>query len=392
MNFIKKIAFSSLLATSILNAQAQQGVKVGDNPTTISNSAVLEVESTNKGVLLPRVALTSSTDVTTVAGPTNGLLVYNTGTGGLDYIGYVYWNGTEWRTFVNSSTASATLSDFSCTSAIASPSSYTSGIPYNGTIRVPYQGGNGGQYPAQSVGPVNGLTVSRAAGVLNIGAGEIVYTVSGTPNISSPSTITFSGLGIGSNTCAITIGGAGNNASITAQAYVGQLTSVSTPRAGYELVGNTPDGKWSCRIFVPTGTSFADANLQLRNNSNDTIQIMQNVSYFWGGGGTVMGNLISHPHNQWAGYSSDASGAVSATVQTASNFPAWGDPGIFAGNLPEYRLYHWSTSDPAEKTFYTLEFMMSNTNPGSLANATNCPSGTCNTVKVFFNIRQISAP
>ncbi len=68
----------------------------GDNPDA---SAGLDVSFTNKGVLIPRVALTSATDNTTISSPATSLLVYNTGTGGLSPAGYYYWNGSQWVQF-----------------------------------------------------------------------------------------------------------------------------------------------------------------------------------------------------------------------------------------------------------------------------------------------------
>lgn len=92
---MKKLFLLVFFATGIVvSANAQ--LKVGNNPTTIDPSAVLEVESTNKGFLPPRVALASLTDVTTIPSPATGLLVYNNGTGTLSTPGYYYWNGTSW--------------------------------------------------------------------------------------------------------------------------------------------------------------------------------------------------------------------------------------------------------------------------------------------------------
>lgn len=55
---------------------------VGIGTTTPDTSAVLDISSTNKGMLIPRVALTSTTDNTTVSSPATGLMVYNTATAG----------------------------------------------------------------------------------------------------------------------------------------------------------------------------------------------------------------------------------------------------------------------------------------------------------------------
>ena len=79
----------------------------GANPDA---SAGLDVSFTNKGVLIPRVALTSATDNTTISSPATSLLVYNTGTGGLSPAGYYYWNGSQWVQFGLANHTHATLS------------------------------------------------------------------------------------------------------------------------------------------------------------------------------------------------------------------------------------------------------------------------------------------
>ncbi len=75
-----------------------QNVGVGTaNP---ASSAKLDITSTNSGLLIPRLGLTSTTDVVTVPTPTVSVLVYNTNaaiTGvGASGTGYYYWSGTNW--------------------------------------------------------------------------------------------------------------------------------------------------------------------------------------------------------------------------------------------------------------------------------------------------------
>ncbi len=168
-------------------------------------TAILDVTSSNKGVLLPRVALTSATDKVTISNPATGLLVYNTGTSTLTYVGYVFWNGSEWRTFNNSSTGSGSIGSINCSAVSLSPATYTASIPYSGTLSVPYTGGNGGMYSAQTVGPVNGLTATLSSGNFANGSGTLSYSVTGSPTVSSPTTTTFN-LNIGGQTCTATVG------------------------------------------------------------------------------------------------------------------------------------------------------------------------------------------
>jgi hypothetical protein len=52
--------------------------QIGIGTATPDPSAILHVQSTNKGVLFPRVNLQSFTDNTTITNPANGLIVFNT--------------------------------------------------------------------------------------------------------------------------------------------------------------------------------------------------------------------------------------------------------------------------------------------------------------------------
>ena len=78
--------------------------QTGIGTTTPNASAKLDVFSTNKGFLPPRVTLTSVSDGTTIASPAEGLLVYNLGSVGLQ-AGYYYWNGANWATIATATSA-----------------------------------------------------------------------------------------------------------------------------------------------------------------------------------------------------------------------------------------------------------------------------------------------
>lgn len=100
---MKKITYSigfafALLATS--SAVAQQGF--GTNRP--DKSAAVEIKSPNKGLLIPRIALTGATDNTTIANPANSLLVYNTSTQNGMLEGYYFWKAgavNKWIPFIS---------------------------------------------------------------------------------------------------------------------------------------------------------------------------------------------------------------------------------------------------------------------------------------------------
>ena len=87
---MKKL-FSIVFVVLMIHANAQ--VKIGNNPNTINANSLLELESTNKGFLPPRVALNDINAVTPLTGTVpSGMLVYSTG--GTLADGYYYWVGT----------------------------------------------------------------------------------------------------------------------------------------------------------------------------------------------------------------------------------------------------------------------------------------------------------
>lgn len=107
-----KIYITSLLLFAMGFTYAQVGI----GTTAPNASSMLDITSTNSGLLIPRVALTSASDVTTIASPVTSLLVYNSG---FSPNGYYYWNGslwvqlatvnnTNWSLTGNSGTSSAT--------------------------------------------------------------------------------------------------------------------------------------------------------------------------------------------------------------------------------------------------------------------------------------------
>lgn len=93
-----KIYISLLLLFIICPFYAQVGI----GTTSPSASSMLEISSTNSGLLIPRVALTSTSDILTIVSPVTSLLVYNSG---FSPNGYYYWNGTVWVQMAASNTA-----------------------------------------------------------------------------------------------------------------------------------------------------------------------------------------------------------------------------------------------------------------------------------------------
>lgn len=88
-------AFIILFATTVCSAQIVQ--KIGNNPFIINSKTVLELESTTKGFLPPRLSITQQTALGTSL--PQGLLIYV-----IDgaHEGIQLWDGTKWIYYVDS--------------------------------------------------------------------------------------------------------------------------------------------------------------------------------------------------------------------------------------------------------------------------------------------------
>ncbi len=88
----KNTLILALLSSFTLSAQ------VGIGTTTPDESTSLDIVSSTKGVLLPKVALTSLNSTDPIANAVQGIMVYNTTDNGVLDPGYYFWNGTQWKT------------------------------------------------------------------------------------------------------------------------------------------------------------------------------------------------------------------------------------------------------------------------------------------------------
>lgn len=94
---LTKLAFLVFFTFHLSLFTFAQGVGINESNAVCAPSAMLDVTSSSKGLLIPRVSLISTTDVTTIANPAISLLVYNTNvamTGGA--VGFWYFNGSNW--------------------------------------------------------------------------------------------------------------------------------------------------------------------------------------------------------------------------------------------------------------------------------------------------------
>src|SRR5678809_991539 len=111
---MKKIFFllKTIFIFSVVNAQ--QGVAINTDGSSSDNSAMLDIKSNAKGILIPRLTTSQKNAIAT---PAVGLLIYQTdGT-----TGFYYYNGSAWAPV--SSAAAGPLSGWATTGNTGTDSS-----------------------------------------------------------------------------------------------------------------------------------------------------------------------------------------------------------------------------------------------------------------------------
>ncbi|MDH6253412.1 hypothetical protein M2347_003139 [Chryseobacterium sp. H1D6B] len=152
--------------------------QVGLGTPTPHPSSDLDLGAANKALYLNRVSNT-----TAINDPQPGMLVFDTS----EYCVKAYQDDPpKWSGCLDS--VSGTVSGFTCSSASFSPATATQGAAYTGTLTIPYTGGNGGTYTAQSF-TQNGLTFALTAGNFSIGTGNLIYNINGIPATSGTTSV-----------------------------------------------------------------------------------------------------------------------------------------------------------------------------------------------------------
>jgi hypothetical protein len=135
MKLCPTVIFISLATKTMCFAQTGVGIGI-NNP---DNSAVLHVESTTQGILIPRHT-TSERTTLGLTGPTDGILVYD-----ITIQRFCFWNGSSWMT-LNTIDRPASTND----------ASHTGNLTVSGAV-------SSNTITANSYGTVNATTVNGTA-------------------------------------------------------------------------------------------------------------------------------------------------------------------------------------------------------------------------------------
>ncbi|PWN61642.1 hypothetical protein C1634_010195 [Chryseobacterium viscerum] len=199
----------------------------------------------------------------------------------IDARGYYYYDFPEnkWIKMLYSSPGAPVVSTLDCAGGTTT-GSVASGVPSSGVSRtVPYTGGNGEAYSAQSVSStgVTGLTANLSAGSLANGNGTLTYTITGTA--SSSGTASFA-ITLGGQNCSFDIAVGGGAPVVSTLDCAGGTTTGSAasgvPSSGVSRTVPYTGGNgeaYNAQSVSSTGVTGLTANLSAGTlaNGNGTL-------------------------------------------------------------------------------------------------------------------------
>jgi uncharacterized protein (TIGR02145 family) len=247
--------------------------------TTSDPSSILELQSTAKGFLPPRM---TRAQMYSIPNPTLGLVVYCTDCYANDQGCLMINDSTDgsapkWGSMCSSNVSAPVIMSLDCSSAATSGSVY-SGSPASGvSTAIPYTGGNGGAY--QSVNfvstGVTGLVASLPGGVLTTANGVLQFQISGTPSGSGTAVFAVS---VAGQSCSFSIPVTASSAAVGLLSCGSAVFSPSTITQWTSYTGTLTipytggnGGAYSQSSFGQNGLTFTRQAGTLANGSGNIV-------------------------------------------------------------------------------------------------------------------------
>jgi hypothetical protein len=229
-----------------------QGVGISEVSISPDASSILELRSTLRGLLAPRM---TTAERNAIPSPATGLLIYNTATNAFNY-----YNGTGWIAILNIGTGvtsvSGTLNRISIGGTPTVPvididASYIgqTSITTLGTINTGTWNGGliTGQYGGTGVNN-SGRTITLGGNLTTSGAFATTLTVTGATNVTLPTTGTLV------NSAVTTLSSLASIGTITTGIWNGTRIGLAYGGTNTDLSGSAVIGDI---LFANTATSFA---------------------------------------------------------------------------------------------------------------------------------------
>ena len=311
-------------------ATAQVGIG-----TTVPEAAI-DVTSSNNGILLPRIGLSSATDITSVvnqitANPlVNGTTIYNTSTSGVSpnnvSPGFYYWNTNRWERINN-----GTKSELATNNSVAAP---------NSSMPNTYTGSNSTASTFDLSTQTRLITIAGATGTTTLitcnvqishsyAADIDLYLQSPTGQIIELSTdngpfaatnfnVTFADSGA-TNITSWTTGNVSGTYRPEGTLTTDVLTPTITTMAGFN--GNSPNGNWTLHVRDDLGLDFLNFisfSITIETNSTSEYRLVSEIPVVYKAGHDVVIN------SAYSANCSDSNGVITAITASTSSAGAIG--------------------------------------------------------------------
>jgi len=264
-----------MLAVFTISVKAQNTFpatgSAGIGTTTPTASSLLDMESTTKGLLIPRVTLAQRNSI---ASPATGLLVYQTD----NTSGFYYYNGTAWGIASSQWTTNGSVITYNGGDALINNITFGTG---GGGITP-----GGGTLSNTAVG--NNALATNTRGLYNTGIGSsalsstnfaLFNTAVGYFSLKN-NTSGGSNTGVGANSLFANTGGAGNTATGDETLYNNASGNYNTANGAGNLYYNTTGS---------SNTAIGSGALSFNSTGNSNVAIGINALY----NNTIVSNLVA---------------------------------------------------------------------------------------------------
>jgi hypothetical protein len=193
--------FISILFMLILPVAGFSQASISPAPVLPNPDAGLDINFSDKGLLIPRIALTGTANFSPFASHNQGMVVYNTATAGDVVPGYYYDDGTKWVAVLRPGHSAGDMLYWNGTQWLVIPAGQPGQYLQMSPSSIPIWSGGG--YPVLTTAAVSNIAANTATGGGNITSDNgsaitargVCWNTTPTPTLANPHSVDGTGTG-----------------------------------------------------------------------------------------------------------------------------------------------------------------------------------------------------